>query len=419
MSTLTVTCDQCGTSLEVPEEASLLTCTACSSELTVTRCGSTAYTEVRKVTAGGRTDQNAEDAAPYDLIPFAESVDEPYRTPADLPQGVLAVAVPSRKPFPGIWGAIALCLVFLAAQIVGGVVYGIVLTVLGGPQAAAESIAVAIGPINMAAFAVTMLLGLAMGGLRWSQVVRLTPFRGALLLPIVIATVGIGILTSELDNISRFILPMPDAIARLFTEMVSGGLGMAIVLMVVAPLTEELLFRGLILRGLMQRYGTVWAVLLSTLLFALIHLNPYQFVSVIPVAFSLAWLFVRTRSLWPCIIVHALFNSHVILLPILRDTLGLHIRGFTETIGEGPVVFQPLWFNAIGLVLVGLGVWTTALLTSPWPPPPAEMLRFPLFRLIDIFRRSEENGVSGRGYAGPERTSVSVGGVLGWQRNTF
>jgi len=299
------------------------------------------------------------------------SAGDAYGSPAEPPQDVTAIAAPSRKPFPGIWGAIALSLLFLALQIFGGIAYGVVMIVIGGPQAAQELMAVAMGPINLAAFAVTMLVGLVFGGLRWPEVVRLTPFRGALLLPTMIAVVGIGILASELDNVLQFILPMPDSLARLLGDMMSGDLDMAIVLVVVAPLTEELLFRGLILHGLLKRYGTVLAVLLPTLLFTLVHVNPYQFASAIIMGVFLAWLFVRTRSLWPCIIAHTLFNSQVILIPMLRDTFGLQIRGFTGMPGDGPVVFQPIWFDALGLVLVGLGVWTAALLAGPVPTVPS------------------------------------------------
>ena len=46
MIPLKLTCNQCGASLEVPEETRFLTCTACSSQLEVHRSGSTAYTEV-------------------------------------------------------------------------------------------------------------------------------------------------------------------------------------------------------------------------------------------------------------------------------------------------------------------------------------------------------------------------------------
>ncbi len=293
------------------------------------------------------------------------SIEEPYQFPSEPPQDVPALEAPASKPFPGFWGAVALCLLFLALQLFGGIAYAIVLTMIGGPHGVEESMAGVIGPINVIAFAVTMLVGLALGGLRWSEVVRLTSFRGVLLLPMVIAVVGFGIVASELDNVSQFLVPMPDFIARLLGDVFSGGLGMVIVLMVVAPLTEELLFRGLILRGFMQRYGTVVAVLLSTLLFALIHVNPYQFASAILMGVFLAWLFVRTRSLWPCIIAHALFNGHVIVLPMLRDKYGLQIRGYTEMAGDGSVAFQPLWFDALGLLLVVLGVGVAALLAGP------------------------------------------------------
>ncbi|MBL7042709.1 MAG: CPBP family intramembrane metalloprotease [Pirellulaceae bacterium] len=196
------------------------------------------------------------------------SVDQPFPSPPELPQEVPAVAAPFRKPFPGIWGAIALCLIFLASQMFGSVAFAFVAIVIGGMQAAEELMMLGLGPINIAAFALTMLVGLLWGGLRWSEVVRLTSFHGVLLLPIVIAAVGIGILASELDNLTRFILPMPDFIAQLHQDMVSGGVVTAIALVVVAPLTEELLFRGLILRGFLQRYGTVPAILLSALLSA-------------------------------------------------------------------------------------------------------------------------------------------------------
>jgi len=50
MKTLTLTCNQCGEPLEVPEGTRFLTCTACSSQLEVHRSGSTAYTEVLEAT---------------------------------------------------------------------------------------------------------------------------------------------------------------------------------------------------------------------------------------------------------------------------------------------------------------------------------------------------------------------------------
>lgn len=192
------------------------------------------------------------------------SVEEPIRYPSEPPHEAMAVPAPPRKPFPGVWGAIGLCLLFLALQTFGGIAFAVMMIVIGGIHAAEEAIALGTGPINIAAFAVTMWVGLAFGGLRWSKAVPMTLFRGVVLLPTVIAVVGIGIVASELDNVTRFLFPMPDIIAQLMEDVASGGIAMAIALVVVAPLTEELLFRGLILHGFLQRYGKVTAIL-STL----------------------------------------------------------------------------------------------------------------------------------------------------------
>jgi membrane protease YdiL (CAAX protease family) len=294
-------------------------------------------------------------------------VDQPHQPPPEPGQELPAVAAPAHQRFPGIWAAIALCVLFMAVQLFAGVAFAILIILFGEMQAANELMILGLGPINIAAFGVTMLVGLLWGGLRWSEVVRLTPFHGLLLLPILIAVVGIGIVASEMDNLTRFMLPMPDFIAQLHQDVVSGGVLTAIVLVVVAPLTEELLFRGLILRGFLLRYGTIPAVLLSALLFALVHANPYQFASALAMGIFLAWLFVKTRSLWPCIIAHALANCHAVVIPILQDTVGLDIRGYTGDFSKGLVEFQPLWFDVLGLVLVGLGIGTAMLIDSNAP----------------------------------------------------
>ena len=77
---------------------------------------------------------------------------------------------------------------------------------------------------------------------------------------------------------------------------------------VVAPLIEEAVYRGFILGGLLRRYSAPTAILVSAVLFALAHLNPYQFVTAFSGGLLLGWIYVRTRSLWPCVILHALTN---------------------------------------------------------------------------------------------------------------
>ncbi len=90
------------------------------------------------------------------------------------------------------------------------------------------------------------------------------------------------------------------------------GLVFAVFLIVVvAPLSEEAFFRGLVFAGLRNRLSLWPAALISGCVFGLIH-APSGITTVIPLAalgIAFAWLYERTGSLWPCVIAHALNNA--------------------------------------------------------------------------------------------------------------
>lgn len=78
---------------------------------------------------------------------------------------------------------------------------------------------------------------------------------------------------------------------------------------IIAPLAEEILFRGFIFAGLRQRYGWKPAALISAGLFAAVHLSPLS----VPPLFLLGWIFAylyhRSNSIWPAILMHVLTNG--------------------------------------------------------------------------------------------------------------
>jgi uncharacterized protein len=78
---------------------------------------------------------------------------------------------------------------------------------------------------------------------------------------------------------------------------------------VVIPACEEILFRGIILPGLLRRYRPWLAIGQSALLFAVIHANPAQSVPVFFMGLLLGALYYYTRSLWVCWALHALNNA--------------------------------------------------------------------------------------------------------------
>ena len=77
---------------------------------------------------------------------------------------------------------------------------------------------------------------------------------------------------------------------------------------VVAPIVEELMFRG-VGYGLLERFGRTTAVVLVGLAFALTHGLVAGFPVIATFGIGLAYLRLRTDSIYPCIVLHASFNA--------------------------------------------------------------------------------------------------------------
>jgi uncharacterized protein len=123
---------------------------------------------------------------------------------------------------------------------------------------------------------------------------------------IIIGTIALlfGII-SPIGNL----IPMPESIKKAFMDFGSQTGIFAFFLMVIAaPILEELIFRGIILDGLLKKYSSTKSILISSLLFGLVHLNPWQFVTGLIIGIFSGWVYYRTRSLSYSIIIHASAN---------------------------------------------------------------------------------------------------------------
>ena len=87
----------------------------------------------------------------------------------------------------------------------------------------------------------------------------------------------------------------------------------------VAPVSEEVFFRGLVQGSLRTHYGAAVAILVSAALFALFHLIPTTFLPVLVLGIGLSLLYHISGSLWPGIILHSGWN--IVMLTLLY-TLG-------------------------------------------------------------------------------------------------
>jgi membrane protease YdiL (CAAX protease family) len=89
---------------------------------------------------------------------------------------------------------------------------------------------------------------------------------------------------------------------------------MAAVAVVVAPVSEELLFRGVLFGALRERYGFWSSALTSGILFGLIHMSLVYVLPLSLLGVILAWLYERTGSLWPPIVLHVTQNALVLFM---------------------------------------------------------------------------------------------------------
>jgi membrane protease YdiL (CAAX protease family) len=77
----------------------------------------------------------------------------------------------------------------------------------------------------------------------------------------------------------------------------------------IAPFAEEFFFRGFLFQALRNSWGVWLAAPASALIFSGIHLAPDKFVQLAILGTALAFVFHKTDSLWPCILLHALNNT--------------------------------------------------------------------------------------------------------------
>jgi hypothetical protein len=83
---------------------------------------------------------------------------------------------------------------------------------------------------------------------------------------------------------------------------------LTVLIVVGAPLVEELFFRGLLLRSLAARVGPAAAIPVSALAFGLAHYQPLQFLGLAAFGVVLAVMAWRTGRLGPGLVTHAVFN---------------------------------------------------------------------------------------------------------------
>lgn len=110
------------------------------------------------------------------------------------------------------------------------------------------------------------------------------------------------------------------------SSLLGGSMAFAIIYTVlIAPICEETIFRGLVLTIFDGKLPKWLGILISALVFALIHLpSPIAFIYTLTLGVVLGFLRYRTKSLVPCVLAHIIFNAtnYLLFLPL---NIGLYV----------------------------------------------------------------------------------------------
>ena len=125
-----------------------------------------------------------------------------------------------------------------------------------------------------------------------------------------IAAVGlyyVAILIAELINV------ISPATMESYNELMEMSLGGSEILallaaVILAPVNEECIMRGLILKNLQKFFSTPVVIIIQAVMFGIFHMNWVQGFYVLPIGAALGYVGIKSRSVFPCIYMHLFYN---------------------------------------------------------------------------------------------------------------
>ena len=236
------------------------------------------------------------------------------------PQAIILQVFPAAAPAPPrVWTVFVAFVAVFATVIAVGIVQAIVVIALGGGVAVEDFLKayteflktstglLAMSPASLAVGSAA-LLGAALSPTPWRLRLRLVPTAHPILLSLA-GVVGMLAVGHTIEcTIALLGIPRGGALA-VFSEVFSSLTGIRLVLAVLivgflAGTCEELLFRGYIQTRLENRWGSPMAILITALLFGLLHMDLLHSPSAAIMGVFLGYLTARAGSVWPAIVAH-------------------------------------------------------------------------------------------------------------------
>ena len=224
--------------------------------------------------------------------------------------------------------------------------------------------------VSLVSFVLVVLYARTRTGLSLPEILLFKTVPRGLYPPVVVSIVGLAIAVSIVESGVHYLIPMPDMFVKAFRSMVwkETPYVFAFYTLAIQPsFTEEALFRSVILIGLLAHLTRKRAIFWSALLFALMHLNPWQFPGALILGVVFARWVIQTGSLIPAIVGHGL-NNFLFLMVARYEVFG-PFDDFNN------LVSLPWWLNVCGIVLAVVGLrWFNHIAKREGTPlsPPAD-----------------------------------------------
>lgn len=164
------------------------------------------------------------------------------------------------------------------------------------------------------------LFFILLSGSKWNSILRFHKIKLSSALMSVLFTLLIMPLVTVLNAISMFFTE--NAVAAMQEEIL--GVTFPVMLFMIGifgPFCEEFVFRGMVYGGYVKSGSRFWAILLSALLFGLMHMNFNQAIYAFAIGILFALLMEATDSLWAPMLCHMIFNSEQVCLMYLSTKL--------------------------------------------------------------------------------------------------
>lgn len=308
-------------------------------------------------------------------------------------------ASPPQRLRPGFWEALLWGAVFLAGQIFGlavttGAVFAAFALNTNDPKAftddqlnalkeaaeagekgtaarmpteLAQSLAWGMLAAQVVAVGLVLLVLPWRIGRGWRRQIGVRAPSGLHMLLVLLIVPGFIVLPDAAQSLVRWLTGLePQSVGQELSGLFSHfPLPLTLLAVAVGPsVVEEFWCRGFLGRGLCARYGIAAGVFITSLLFALMHMNPASIPAYVCMGAYLHFVYFATRSIWAPILLHAMNNGTAVVLALLLSP---------EKVDQPTPVVVPL--AAFALLLFGsVALWTSRAAVRPVSlrPEPSE-----------------------------------------------